>query len=124
MINRSKYFDTMKTSEQKLIKKLIKAIEIWEKEPDLKPFLQKIDFFKLLLEISTNRNSNTGLNEIASMMKNLTIHHNTSSNFLRDRLADGHLISKQGDRIDKKILKVPPNTLKCLVDGIQVIANE
>jgi hypothetical protein len=114
----------MKTSEQKLIKKLIKAIEIWEKEPDLKPFLQKIDFFKLLLEISTNRNSNTGLNEIASMMKNLTIHHNTSSNFLRDRLADGHLISKQGDRIDKKILRVPPNTLKCLVDGIQVIANE
>ena len=114
----------MKKHEKKLIKKLIMAIEIWEEEPDLKPFLKKIDFFKLLLEISTNTNNNTGLNEIASMMKNLSIHHNTSSNFLRDRLADGHLISKQGDRIDKKILSVPPNTLKCLIEGIHVISDE
>jgi len=114
----------MCTQEQNLIKKLIRAIEIWEDEPDLKPFLQKIDFFKILLEISTNKNKNTGLNEIGSIVKNLTIHHNTSSNFLRDRLADGHLISNQGDRIDKKILTVPPNTLKSLIEGIQAIASD
>ena len=114
----------LSNKELKLIKNLIAAIDIWEKEPNLRPFLKKLDFLKILLEISTNTNNDTGLNEIASTVKNLTIHHNTSSNFLRDRLADGHLISKQGNRIDKKILKVPHSTLKCLIEGIQAITNE
>jgi hypothetical protein len=76
--------------------------------PHLRAFSRRMDFWELFVTILMNREEKrVGLNELPSLCKFTSLHNQSLTKFLRDRIATRDLAVETGDRSDKKHLKVP-----------------
>jgi hypothetical protein len=74
----------------------------------LRVFSRRMDFWELFITILINREEKRiGLNELPSLCKFTSLHNQSLTKFLRDRIATRDLVVETGDRSDKKHLKVP-----------------
>lgn len=88
-----------------------KMISLAEME-SLRGFTRRIEYFEILLRVLQNRESNSvGLNELPSLCRFGTMHHQSLTKFIRDQVAAGTLYVEQGDRRDKKVVRASEATI-------------
>jgi hypothetical protein len=95
-----------------------KLSEISEMD-NLRGFTRRVEYWELLIRVLQNRDSfSVGLNELPSLCRYGSMHHQSLAKFIRDQIAGGTLVVEAGDRRDKKVVRASEQTM---VDFVRLL---